>query len=185
MGIMAATLARRALLVLLLLRGAVAHPSWASMLECGTDETTRLKLGAKIMNAEVRQAGLLDDVVLENTCWGGVMVSFGINAPNGTYMAFRVMGGGQVTTASMLPFAGGLNYTQQSDGTICYEQVFTNVATGGTYGPLKIQNGTNKTTVVVGSWNGKVRPFGGKVHLSTADCSEALLPEPSDVRQAH
>jgi hypothetical protein len=35
---------------------------------------------------------------------------------------------------------------------------------------LKIQNGTNKTTVLVGSWGGKVHPFGGKVHLSTTDC---------------
>jgi hypothetical protein len=70
-----------------------AHPS---LLECGTDATTRLRRGATIMNKPVGVSGLLDGVVVGNTCFGGVMRYWSVQAPNGTYFAARVMGGGAI-----------------------------------------------------------------------------------------
>jgi len=162
------TAAFAALLLLLLVPGGRAHPA---SLECGTDETTRLSVGSTIMGKRVGTSGLLDGVIVGNTCYGGVMMYWSVQAPNGTFFAARVMGGGAIDEES-LRNQSTLKITGQSGPDHCPQQLYTDTAPGGHYARISLVNATNKTYVVVGAWNGKARPFGEGVHLTVDTCSD-------------
>ena len=152
------------LILLAALEGPAAVQAHPSSLECGTDATTRLRYGATIMGRKVGMSGLLDGVIVGNTCWGGVMQYMSVTAPNGTFLAVRVMGPGEIAPAS-LENQTALKFT-------CPKQVYTQTAPGGRYARMTLINATNETSVVVGAWNGKPRPFGEKVHLTLNTCDE-------------
>eukprot|EP00729_Bicosta_minor_P003918 gene3918-32935_t len=105
-----------ALIALLVVGLIVNHPE---NLECGTDATTRLKLGARIMQGQVVPGTLEDNITLiVDADWKGAEV----RAPVGVNFAVRLIGGGSitpnVTKGSLLniTFKGGSSFLATTGG---------------------------------------------------------------------
>ena len=101
---------------------AMAHPA---SLECGTDSTTRLALGAQVMGGAVTEGDPEKDgvkAIFDKTS-GQVAVA----ARSGTYFAVRLMGGG-----ALAPLAQEVGLNQTAD---CKSQAYVAVdhAAGGVY----------------------------------------------------
>ena len=86
-------------------------------LECGTDATTRLVLGANIMKGPVVQGKSTDGVTVKSNG-----TSAFVTIPSGPKFAARLMGGGSLT-----PVDGSVTFNK------CPEQVYSDHASAGTY----------------------------------------------------
>ena len=138
----AAALATAAAL-LTLVAAVRSHPA---ELECGTDATTRLQVGAVVMGGAASMGPAVDGVSVKYDVGAGNAT---VIAPAGTFFAVRLQGGGSLTAADP-------TLLHQTAG--CPAQLFTPTtgAAGGTY-DVQV-NTTNKTAFLVVGYSGMGPP---------------------------